>query len=191
MCEAFESARDIGPTVTITVENQSGGPVWLATTIEMWGCAPLPVVAIADAEGAAVEYLTEACEPWDCASLMKLSDCSSVCHSCGVPDWGRLDDGVSAVVNWPGVWLTALEMPAACASGTMCQRACKRIDQAPAGLYTLEVVAYHACTGDCTCVEKDQFCPVHAWDLTEPVSTTVQLDYPAQTAVTVVLPSPA
>jgi hypothetical protein len=190
-CDAFRSTPDIGPSVTITVENQSAEPVWLASAIETWGCGPLPALDILDGDGVSLQYLGEHCSPWDCASLMKLSDCTSNCNNCGVSDIVRMEAGARTTVTWPGNRLTAMTMTPECASGTTCQRDCKRVDQAAPGTYTLRLVAHRACDGECVChgSDSDGFCPVYGLlTLAAPEQATAQLDYPGETAITVVIP---
>ncbi|MCY0987236.1 hypothetical protein OV203_08885 [Nannocystis sp. ILAH1] len=191
-CEAYRSTADVGPPVTITLENQSGGPVWLASAVETWGCDPLPAIELVDADGLSLEFLGSHCTPWDCDTLMKLTDCTPSCNNCGVADIVRMEAGASATVKWPGNRLTALDMTAECASGLMCQRGCKRVDQAAAGIYTISVAAYRACEGECVCLgsHPEELCQVHAGQVLDPSTTSAQLDYPTQTAITVVI-SPA
>lgn len=189
-CEMYRSTQDVGPPVTITLENQSGGPVWLASAVETWGCEPLPALEIVDDDGLSIAFLGSHCSPWDCGSLMKLTDCTPSCNNCGVPDIVRMEAGASTTVEWPGNRLTALDMTAECASGILCQRGCKRVDQAAAGTYTIAVTAYRACEGACVCLgsEPEGLCTVLVGEVMDPETTSAQLDYPSQTAITVVIP---
>lgn len=187
-CEKF-LPDEIGPGVSITLVHAGTTPVFVPAA----SCAGLPRIKILDASNQDYFSAGSDCSPSMCEEFMSLDVCEVGCDDCGAPSVGRLEPGAKFTVVWPGARGVELQIGADCAPGTDCQGACLRATRAGDGDYQIELPAFRACTGGCACDGNPQngWCPIFdAADVSEPISFTATLAYPAQTEVEVTVTDP-
>lgn len=187
-CEDYVTEKDeLGAPVEITLRNPGSEPVWIGAV----GCGGMPLVAILDAEQEDHNHYGSDCWPVLCQDFLGLDDCQEGCNNCGAAVARRLGPGATLTMNWPGTRAETALMTAECAPGMNCQRDCLVARKAAAGDYSVEVKAFHACTGACACDGPTDSCAL--WDVVElgqPVDVAVPLMYPDVTQVEVVLAGP-
>ena len=186
-CAVFEPDQDIGPAVEISLHHQGNTPVYYNPV----GCGGAIPIAIMPEGGEPFGYRPGECFPVFCEHFLGQEDCSGGCDDCEGPPAARMDPAGMGESSWTGVMHTPLEMTAACAPGSQCQTTCLRADQAPTGTYEFELTVYTTCEGMCECDDPlvDGICWI--WQsqpqLSDPVTITATLDYPAQTSVELVI----
>lgn len=186
-CSQFVSTREIGPSVTLRVRNDSDAPVWVVP-VGCGGAAPFELLGLG---GESLRWQTGECFPVMCDAFFDAADCYLGCPDCAPPNVARLDPTKRAESTWSGVSLTSLQMTPECAPGEECQRECLRADQAPGGEYTLQLTVYTGCTGACECdvPDLDGLCPI--WEqaeLSEPTTLAVPFSYADTPEVELVVP---
>ncbi len=140
--------------------------------------------------GAPVPYLLDSeCFPSTCDGFVAASDCAVSCNDCQSPNAGRIEPGGVGEGTWPGRRTTELDLVDACAPAADCPATCLRPDQAEPGTYEISFTAYRTCTGTCTCdgPATDTCGLWNGEQLADPVTFSVTVDYPSQTAAEIVL----
>ena len=187
-CADFLSDPEIGPPVTLQVRNGGAATLYFQPV----GCGGAFPIAIKGAGDVAIDWQLGECSPVVCDAFLDQADCTLGCNDCAPPLTGRIDSAGGRSTTWPGVQHTQLQMTAECAPGTECQRPCERRDQAPAGVYTVELTLYSGCAGACECdIEpEDGVCTIYEGpaELTDPVTVTAQFSYPDQLVVDLLAP---
>jgi hypothetical protein len=185
-CEMYQAPAEIGPAVSISVRHEGTQPLFFQPN----GCVGSMVFEISR-DGVSVPYLLDGeCSPSTCDGFVGASDCSVGCNDCAPPNAGRIDPGGMGQSAWPGRRTTELELVDACAPAADCPATCLRPEQAEPGSYDITFTAYRTCTGTCTCDGPSSgVCGLWSGDeqLSDPVTFTVTIDYPAETATEIVL----
>lgn len=183
-CEDYVSAAEIGPGVAVTVRSESGAVVYFDTN----GCSDAPVLTVTAPGGEVVSHLLGECALEVCDELIGTDECSPGCNDCGGFNGGRLEPAAVDESGWSGRWLTELDVDPACAPDEGCPSTCKRVDQAPAGIYEIALTVYRSCTGSCVCDDALPACGLQGEnELGDPVTYTVSVDYPAETSAEIVI----
>lgn len=186
---AIYQPDELGPAVEITLMHAGTDPIWVPAA----SCGGLPALRILDADNHNLFDPGDSCTPTQCHEFLALDSCELACDDCAPPLLVRIDPGASILVQWPGGFGEALEMTAACAPGTDCQRTCLRPTRAPAAAYKLELPAFTECTGACDCdpPSADGWCPLFSdANPGSPTVFSVTLDYPAVTAIDLPISTP-
>jgi len=186
-CDAFSPPPpDAFKSVEITIVSKLAVPVWIGAL----GCGGLPAFRILDAGSIDRFGGASECSPTQCHEFLGAEDCSPGCNDCGSASARRIGPGSSFAINWSAAVGVPMQMTAACAPGTNCQRECLRPEPVAAGTYSVELTGFRQCTGNCECDDLDPaascslFAPI---EMTEPFEVKVSLVYPETGAALLVL----
>jgi hypothetical protein len=151
------SDPEIGPAVSVAIENQTDAPIYVT---EATGCGFVPPFAILRDE-AALQWVLEPCV--SCSAVISgQCGCPGACFQDSVI---RIDPGGRWDGEWTGAEAHAVELAAECV-GEFCGPACTALLQAPDGDYVARAVASTAvdCGVDmCDCndaLDPAGFCSV-------------------------------
>jgi hypothetical protein len=185
-CFQYDPAPNDNPTVAISVHHDGTTPVFFMPH----GCAGVIVVDVRRDDASLPWLLDEECTPNTCDGFVAASDCSVGCNDCAAPNAGRIEAGVIGQSAWTGIVLTELPLDPACGPGAPdCPATCNRPDPAEAGTYELALTVYRTCTGTCECdTAGSAICGLFSGEqLSDPVTFTAMIDYPAQTSATITI----
>jgi hypothetical protein len=175
--------------VEITLFNPGTDPLWLVTT----GCGGLPVLEILDASQQDHFYGGSECSPTFCHEFMGAGECQVGCNNCAPPSARVLLPGGRVTINWPGSRVETKTLTAECAPGMNCQEECLVGHAAAPGSFSVQVAGFTTCSGACACDvpnQTDSCTLFEVVELGQPVEFSAQFEYPAVTAVEVVLGGP-
>lgn len=184
VCETPSST--VGPPVEIKITNGSDARAYVTVEIE---CFRRSAFEILDADMTAHKIDLGAFE-FTCFEA-QLGDCS---EQAGCPVGGfvvQLEPGASYVETWTGGFQVMAMIPEACGLDAFCG-GCWIEESAPAGTYSVRVTSsdqIEGCDGPCEpCTPADDgTCTLVALRATDD-ETIVSFEYPAQSAVEVVIP---
>ena len=186
-CDAFlPPPPEAFKSVEITITSKLAVPVWIGAV----GCGGLPLLRILDAGAEDLFEGADECFPRRCHEFIGADDCSLGCNDCGGAVARRIGPGSQFTMNWSAARGVPMQMTAACAPGTDCQRECVRPEPVPAGTYRVELTAFRTCTGLCDCDVADPNASCALWELietAEPFAVEVSVVYPETGAIELVL----
>lgn len=187
VCEDLLGPDEFGPGASFRIRNDSDVAIWVGAVGECFGD---PAFRLLDDADTIVNHIGSCLEPL-CESVVGSTECFLGCPDCGNASAIRIAPGGEGELSWSGRRLTQAEVPEACLANDECPTVCAMQTEAPAGLYSVELDVYTSCEGDCECEVGDEFEGVcrlfSATTLTgTPEVRSIDLDYPAQTDVTLV-----
>lgn len=172
--------------VEVSITNKLAEPVWF----DALGCGGFPLLRVLDAGAVDIFELPSECSPQECHEFLGRDDCTLGCNDCGAATARRLGPGDTFAVNWSAARGVPMQMTAACAPGSNCQRECLRPEPLAAGSYSVELTAFRGCTGACECDLPPEFTSCALWEpitTSEPFTVKVSLSYPEVNAIELVL----
>lgn len=179
------SLAEVGPVVTIALQNAGDGPIWLDAR---QFCGTVDPFDILGPDQQKLNVHLGLCE-FTCAEALS-GECG--CQAgCGEPDLViQLDPGATFETTWIGGHWGETAVPSECVDG--CDATCVALEQAPPGIYTFVARSSGAvadCEGPCSCeANPDGWCQMAGARLGDELVVEATLDFPKQTDVLIVFP---
>jgi hypothetical protein len=143
-CSLYDD-QSASSTVTVSIVNDSGVTIYLPSR-----CGALtPTIEPATGYDGANYVYDDSCLS-TCEHLRTGEPIVCTAEACAL-ETIAIEPGMSHELLWDGTGLESAEMPAACWLSADYGPSCEQIVVAPAGDYTVGLVAYDGCNGDCTC----------------------------------------
>lgn len=183
VCEGFRTPDDIGPAVTLGIENGGDADIFVTRGYD---CDPEYIWSLSGPGGSIKWRLMS----WDVSCEDAMSGNCWDGGGCWLDSVYRIAPGGVLSGTWSGTVYTLDELPEECLDSD-CEASCQRGEQAPAATYTVRAHASDAVTcpyDPCECeLEADGTCEIEDGVAAGTgVEASATLDYPSETSVTVV-----